>query len=278
MKHRWILVVIVLLGGMNEFRIRNHESVAEKIAYAINYYKQEAQHYYLQFTGQIHSPLVIQNDREWREFEPFCDALILDIPAAEKLFSIYLTISDKIHDQRDPNPLFGRGRMRWRHEREDGSFRQEVVTRFQQAIQGKVTQQEVNAVDALMIGRWYRGNPDLRALRYVGLEEEQRKQLLPYTIFLVQNMVADCFEFSPFSYTPEENPQIEKAKADFLAKAQEVLTAKQKRAWESQKQEMSHPKRRRPHYRFHHFPHPANRPVSVTQEVISRGDAHCLSS
>jgi hypothetical protein len=81
------------------YNLSNQETkafISNKIALAAEYYKNKAVYYYGRFTGQIPSDYILQHSREWRQFAPVCDALVLDSHQSEYLFHIFVQSRNEV--------------------------------------------------------------------------------------------------------------------------------------------------------------------------------------
>ncbi len=272
MKLRWVISIIVLLSVSNYLRINTNgklnQFVAAKIEYAIDYYMKQAQNYYLQLTGQIPPPLVNKHFREWRQFGSLCDALILDSDKSLQLFTIYLDSLDYVRRQRSPKPTNKGGKFdRDRFEQHFKKFHQKMVKRFEEKLKDQLPEKEIKVVDTVLAMHPYIPDAELRALRFVSLQDEQRDQLLPYSIKMIQNILSPWLKNHRLAFEQNEIPESEETKEKFIAKVKEILTPAQQKSWEAKKKEISQEIKN-----FHDQWHPYN-----SEEKQDSDDPHEIS-
>lgn len=248
MKHRLsILFIVILIGfnGLTFFDEQSKKSVQGKIAFALDYYRERAWFYYRRFTGQIPPDIIMKNHWEWTHFSPVCDALILNNSQSIDWFKLYLESRDEAlkkvaeieNDGWNPpnsqSPSSPPPRRRFPFEQ----MQRDIFTGFQQKIKSQLTEKELAMVEQIFSTPWMDPDADLQALRFLALNENQRAELKPFAMGVVQARLT-ARPWFPNSRRPrfdenvdENDAAIKTAKKILIEKTKEILTTKQVEKW-----------------------------------------------
>ncbi|MBN2330016.1 MAG: hypothetical protein JXR73_22945 [Candidatus Omnitrophica bacterium] len=252
MNRLFIFLIVLLIGFnfvLNGFNDDFKVFLQNKFSCAVDYYADKARYYYGRLTGQIPSELVVKNPREWARFEIVCDALLLDPFLSEELFALYIQSRNEALEEIKSEQ--GEKREAWRPGQGASGqkpplmpprrllihpWEETAVARLGEKIEGQLSPDEWElASDVLK--RFWGLSPivELRALRKIQVNELQRTRLLPYAIALVEAQRNDdyAYDFDALDVNNQQDFQL--AQAEFLEKAQQILTNEQQEKWSAMK-------------------------------------------
>lgn len=245
------------------YNLSNQETkafISNKIALAAEYYKNKAVYYYGRFTGRIPSDYILQHSREWRQFAPVCDALVLDSKQSEYLFHIFVESRNEVFNaiiaeasaQIDsPGPVREpelRPPRRFNFER----YSQEFASAFQQKAKGELPPQELALAVEILKSREIVPIPELRGLRSVRLSDSQREMLQPLAMALMKSELAALPQpasgtlWDPLPLEPTVrretmpvgiDPRFDRDKQAFLENVRKILTKQQVEKWTANSQD-----------------------------------------
>jgi hypothetical protein len=192
MKLRSGTLIVVLFIGVNYFTLapdaEYKKSVQEQVIVAIKYYKDKAYNYYQKITGQIPPPIITNHYGDWIQFQIVCDAFLMDSHQAEEIFARYIRSRNSVIQESTRNRQLNPNRM----SREDGlavftKRQRSIIDSFKNTIINDFTAGELAAIEELLLYPRIFPNPDLRALRMIKLDDNQRKAIRPLAIQMIKS-------------------------------------------------------------------------------------------
>ncbi len=238
MKNRLFVFLSALLIGFNFVILSPDESVKKdihnKVALAIEYYRDKASYYYRKLTGQIPPAIVSNHYREWLYFEFLCDALLLNPKESENLFVVYIRSRIEIIEtlRRTQQPNSPRISRRGGFER-SGEIQAMIIDTFQAKVKDRFSMAELVLMKEILTQQWMIPDLDLRAFRMIALNENQRNVIQPLSTDLIR---AQCLPYPTFSakdILEEDREKIAQAKERFMKKVSEQLTDEQLQYWKT---------------------------------------------
>ncbi len=245
------------------YNLSNQETkafISNKIALAAEYYKNKAVYYYGRFTGQIPSDYILQHSREWRQFAPVCDALVLDSHQSEYLFHIFVqsrnevfnAIMAEVSAQNDSTDTTREPGFRPQRRFNFDRYSEEFASAFGKKVNDELPPQELALAVEILGSREIVPIPELRGLRAVRLSDTQREKLKPLAMSLMKSELAALPQ--PASGTmwvpmpPEPtvrretmptgiDPRFDRDKQAFLENVKKILSKKQVEKWITNSQE-----------------------------------------
>ncbi len=233
----WPTLLISLLFTfkicMCNSEIRN--SIQEYIGYAAEYYQQIAQHYYLKYTGQLPDPPEPRYSPKRESFVTLCDFLLLTEEESEDLYDFYdQTYERAMRKTRRSNRRTPAANPRSFFESFDQLHKEvaeKMMTKFSEfpeEIDGELIETIISRPFSFPI-------VELRALRSIDLDWEQRKELLPYTARLAECRVPFHRSFSRRERERDSRiammEAFESEKEKFIQHVREILSIDQNKEW-----------------------------------------------
>ncbi|MDX9753557.1 MAG: hypothetical protein RBU29_06320 [bacterium] len=167
--------------------------------------------------------------------EILCDFLVLSPDKAEKVVAAYDEVRQQIREEMGSNrPDFQSMSEDQRREYFEKS-QKDTAAKMKEACKDLLSEKELEALEPLMARRAFMPDAEMRGLRQIDLKEEQLAKLQPLAIELGKKVVSGMRFFGAQTDTAErEKAQkaYDEAKAEFVGKAKEILSAEQNTAWE----------------------------------------------
>ncbi len=244
MKQR-VIVYLIIFFLFLDYCIENENSklerqMIEKLIYAVDYYKDVAKHYYLKCTGQL--PIPIRFSPEAAQCEMLCDALIVEPGMAEEMRTEYRKAHFESMKQFQIHP--GKWESMGENQRREQfkTLQEETARLMAQKWNNVFTQEELKLFFPILTKRIYFPDPDLRALRYIGLTEGQRRKLQPHTVRIIQFLIPESEPFrlyrSESTINPDDPKELKAEKDRLSKKAEDLLTHRQLKSWKRKSEEV----------------------------------------
>lgn len=172
-----------------------------------------------------------------------CDAFVLGPDQAEKILDIHDEVAGKRREEWQNSGTDFQSMSDEERQKFFAEYRKNVATDMKKECTEALSESELNELEAVMGVSSFTPDADVRAVRHLDLNEEQRAKLQASAIAVAKNMVPAEFGFFTPQITAEERAKAEEAfkkvKEAFTAKAKEVLAEEQQENWKKIAEEIT---------------------------------------
>ena len=148
-----------------------------------------------------------------------CDALLLDNTKANEIKKLYNEAREEVIAKMKKEPNSSPDKINTAM----GKSYSEIAVLFKQKITGKLPDNAIQAIEPILAHRSITTIAELRALRFVQLQETQQAEIQPYSINLVLAGIPGA------TMKPEEvQEKVQEEKTKYLEKVTSILTPEQK--------------------------------------------------